>query len=206
MNKKKKILLGIFLSFSLHCFSQIGVRTLAPNANSAMHISETTSLGIEYKGILLSRYTTSERTGFPSLSSADNGLIVYNTDSKSFNFYNSAQNNWVALQGKTTQQILVFYPNCSNAVVSPSFQNATAISSGSITLPINVSSSGVFNGFISTINGVTFSMSSTTLNNTTNSITISVSGTPNSGPSSTISLPIKDNGGVEICTILIPVT
>jgi hypothetical protein len=88
---KKLILLLLFLSFFEKSQAQIGINStnLPPATNAMLDISSTT------KGLLIPRMTTSQRTTL--LASATDGLTVYDTETKSFWFYNSATAVWTAL-------------------------------------------------------------------------------------------------------------
>lgn len=71
------VLLSTF--FSLHIEAQVGIGTTDPNASSMLDIQS------DAKGILIPRMLTSDRT---AISSPANGLLVFDTDTKSFWFYN----------------------------------------------------------------------------------------------------------------------
>lgn len=70
--------------------AQVGIGTITPDPSSALDISANN------KGVLIPRLTTSERN---SITSAANGLLIYNTDSDEFQ-YNSSNSTvpiWKAL-------------------------------------------------------------------------------------------------------------
>ena len=84
----KKVLqacLLIFMTITTNVFAQVGIGTTTPNASSVLDVSSTT------KGLLTPRMTTGERTAI--VTPAD-GLIVYDTDLKSFYHYNSTTVSW----------------------------------------------------------------------------------------------------------------
>lgn len=66
-------------------FGQVGIGTITPNASSALDVFSTT------QGMLTPRMTTIQRTAI--VSPAD-GLMVYDTDLKSFCHYNSTLSSW----------------------------------------------------------------------------------------------------------------
>jgi len=68
-----------FLIINMETFAQVGIGTTNPDASSMLDIQSTT------KGILISRMLTSERI---AIASPVNGLLVFDTDTKSFWFYN----------------------------------------------------------------------------------------------------------------------
>jgi len=97
---KTKIILFIVLiiAFCNCCFAQQGVSiniTGAPPDNSAM-----LDVVSNNKGILIPRMTTSQMN---LISSPANGLIIFNTDSSCFFFFNST--SWISL--------------CNNGIIGP---------------------------------------------------------------------------------------
>src|ERR1051326_3170957 len=80
----KKIILFATISFcSIRSFSQnnnVGIGTLTPNASAMLDVVSTS------KGMLVPRVTTAQMN---AIVSPANGLIIYNTDSSCFCYYNS---------------------------------------------------------------------------------------------------------------------
>ena len=91
MKKKrnaKKVLLACLLFGMLittNVFAQVGIGTVTPDASSILDITSTT------QGLLTPRMTTAQRAAI--VSPAD-GLIVYDTELKSFYHYNSTATSW----------------------------------------------------------------------------------------------------------------
>lgn len=84
----KKVLqacLLIFMTITTNVFAQVGIGTTSPDASSVLDVSSTT------QGLLTPRMTTGQRTAI--VTPAD-GLIVYDTDLKSFYHYNSTAVSW----------------------------------------------------------------------------------------------------------------
>lgn len=75
----------IFMTIATNVFAQVGIGTTSPDASSVLDVSSTT------KGMLTPRMTTANRIAI--VSPAD-GLIVYDTDLKSFYHYNSTAVSW----------------------------------------------------------------------------------------------------------------
>jgi hypothetical protein len=79
---KRKLLLASFCLFSAIIITQaqnksLGVGTAAPNPNAALHVESPTS----NQGFIMPRLTTAQRTAMSGLlTSADNGLMLYDTD------------------------------------------------------------------------------------------------------------------------------
>ncbi|SFS46561.1 hypothetical protein [Lutibacter maritimus] len=71
------ILFIIFLGFNI--FAQVGIGTTTPENSSMLDIQSTT------KGVLIPRMTTAQRT---VIAGPANGLLIFDTDTKSFWFYN----------------------------------------------------------------------------------------------------------------------
>lgn len=88
--KNLAVLLLIFL-LSEKLFSQVGINAtgVAPATNAMLDVSSTT------KGLLMPRMTSSQRTTLTA--TATDGLTVYDTDTKSFWYYNATTAGWVAL-------------------------------------------------------------------------------------------------------------
>lgn len=95
MNTNKNIRVNAFLYaftilFSINLtFSQVGIGTTSPDASSVLHVE---SSGTDKKGILLPRINTTERD---AITSPAEGLLIYNTDTFSFEYY--SQGNWVKM-------------------------------------------------------------------------------------------------------------
>lgn len=77
------LIIGLVVNVS---YAQVGIGTTTPNESSMLDIQSTT------KGILIPRMTSAERT---VIASPANGLLVFDTTSKSFWFYNV--NTWKEL-------------------------------------------------------------------------------------------------------------
>ena len=83
-----KAVMLVCLLFSVPVFSQVGIGTVTPDASSILDVTSTT------QGMLTPRMTTVQRTAI--VSPAD-GLIVYDTDLKSFYHYNSTTTSWTVI-------------------------------------------------------------------------------------------------------------
>lgn len=74
-------LLGFILFFPIFIVAQIGLGTVNPDASAVLDITSTS------KGILMPRITTENRD---LIASPTQGLLIYNTTSNCFNFFNSS--------------------------------------------------------------------------------------------------------------------
>jgi hypothetical protein len=78
----KFLIISVFLNFSLHSFSQVGIGTVSPNSSSMLDITSTTG------GFLIPRMTQAQRT---AIASPVNGLLLYQTDATAgFWYYNGS--------------------------------------------------------------------------------------------------------------------
>ncbi|MBC7847424.1 MAG: hypothetical protein H7Y10_13140 [Flavobacterium sp.] len=87
----KKLLAVSYLFFMLigsTIFAQVGIGTVTPDASSILDISSTT------QGMLAPRLTTAQRI---AIASPANGLMVFDTDLKSFYYYISTTTTWTQL-------------------------------------------------------------------------------------------------------------
>jgi hypothetical protein len=81
----KAFLLLFFFLLTFTGNAQIGIGTVTPNASSILDISSTT------QGMLAPRMTTAQRN---AIASPADGLMVYDTDLKTFYFYVSTSASW----------------------------------------------------------------------------------------------------------------
>ena len=95
----KKVLpacLLFFMTITTNVFAQVGIGTITPNASSVLDVSSTT------QGLLTPRMTTAQRVAI--VSPAD-GLMVYDTDLKSFYHYNSSIMSWNVINSGSTGRL-----------------------------------------------------------------------------------------------------
>lgn len=83
MKQKLVIVLGLLLNTLI--FGQVGINTETPDPSAVLDIQFRTDAGFTPKGMLTPRMTTVQRN---SIASPANGLLVYDTDLKTF-VYNS---------------------------------------------------------------------------------------------------------------------
>lgn len=77
-------------------FSQVGIGTVTPDTSSVLDVFSTT------QGMLTPRMTTEQKNAI--VSPAD-GLMVYDTDLKSFYHYNSAISSWIKMSSETNGRL-----------------------------------------------------------------------------------------------------
>lgn len=95
METKTSLLLTIFvclISLAVSAQDGVGIGTETPNEKAVLHVHSTSP-----KGLLIPRYTTTERNTINPAGSADNeeGLIIYNTTQDAFNYWNGSE--WLIL-------------------------------------------------------------------------------------------------------------
>ena len=91
--KRKIIANGLFAFFIAtgSMLGQVGIGTTTPDPSSIFDVSSTT------QGMLTPRMTTVQRT---SIASPADGLLVYDTDLKSFYHYNTLTSLWVKISSQ----------------------------------------------------------------------------------------------------------
>lgn len=90
-----RALLFTCLFFSMISQAQVGIGNTNPNPSSALDITSTT------QGLLAPRMTTAQRN---TIISPANSLLVYDTDEKSFYYYNLPSTTWVKINASTNQR------------------------------------------------------------------------------------------------------
>lgn len=97
MQKQKFILSALLMYFSCLAFSQIGINTAVPNAKSVLDIISKNN----DTGVLFPRLTTAQRNAIsPGTDPSVDGLWIYNTDNKCYEFWNLTK--WISLcEGNT---------------------------------------------------------------------------------------------------------
>jgi hypothetical protein len=95
----KKVLQACVLFFMImttNVFAQVGIGTITPHASSVLDVSSTT------QGMLTPRMNTVQRT---AIAAPADGLMVYDTDLKSFYYYNSTITSWNVINSGTTGRL-----------------------------------------------------------------------------------------------------
>ena len=95
----KKVLqacLLFLITMTTNMSAQVGIGTITPHASSVLELSSTT------QGMLTPRMTTAQRV---AIASPADGLMVYDTDLKSFYHYNSSVTSWNVINSGTTGRL-----------------------------------------------------------------------------------------------------
>jgi hypothetical protein len=107
----KLFLLFALTAFSSNIFSQsVGIGTAAPNASAQLDVSSTS------KGILIPRMTTAQRN---AVAAPSNGLMIYNTTTKQYNFYNGVR--WQNVSGIPKGAMILSNSNYDTAIIKEGF-------------------------------------------------------------------------------------
>ncbi|QBA19694.1 hypothetical protein EU348_00335 [Chryseobacterium indologenes] len=122
----KNSIAALLLSASVYSFGQVGIGTSQPDQNAVLELASTE------KGLLPPRLSTAERDAI-AVTSAEEGLTVYNTDNQSVQFWNGTA--WTEMEIDTAGLLDPvpspdLGPNYSGAVLPYTANNATA--SGSV--------------------------------------------------------------------------
>jgi hypothetical protein len=94
------IFLGIQISAQAQTTGSVGVGTTTPNANAVLDVTSTT------KGLLIPRLTSAERTTLTSsLNTTSNGLLIYNTSTLKFNYWDGSQWKDISVVGESVNKL-----------------------------------------------------------------------------------------------------
>ncbi|MCJ7935656.1 MAG: hypothetical protein MUW56_19025 [Chryseobacterium sp.] len=158
--KRLGIFMFLFVVYSMK--SQVGINTTAPNTNALLHISEVYNETKTIKGLIIPRVTTTERDhkwnlSANALGAADEGLTIYNTDEKCFNYYNSEENSWKSLCGSMGNA--KFTMDCDTVSVNGNYIEGNSLNDSNYVLytVVNVTKPGLYSMQTNTVNGYSFS-------------------------------------------------
>ena len=148
MNKLKLFLLPSFICQL--AFAQVGVNTISPSPSAALDINSPNN----NTGLLIPRLTSLQRT---SISSPADGLLVYDTDGKTFYYYDQSISKWLVLSPwkteatATTHTIVCTSGLITNVGINTPFPTQKLEVTGNAKINGTVLSTGITNtGIIST--------------------------------------------------------
>ncbi|WP_158847779.1 fibrinogen-like YCDxxxxGGGW domain-containing protein [Algibacter sp. L1A34] len=149
---------------SFNSFSQVGIGTTTPDPSSILDIQSTT------QGFLPPRMTTTELN---AIISPAEGLLVFNTDYKCFQFFNGT--NWSGCLSETPINKL----DCSSSHANGSYLlNSPLNTNHTITIDVLVNKIDSYTIQTNTVNGYSFNASGTFSAIGINTITLNGTGTP----------------------------
>lgn len=193
----KKIIYFILLQLSCLTFAQVGIGTTSPNAKSMLDIASTA------KGVLLPRMSQAQRDAIlpGTIDAGRDGLLIYNTDTGCFNYWNIAQNKWVSLCQSSCDpsSFADFTIGCGQfpAADTNSYTVGNSVSGYTITISVNVTHVGPYAISITSDNGVAYSAGGTFTNTGVQNVTVAnATGSPSS---STCNFTVKSNG-ISVCS------
>ena len=177
----KHIIWVITVLFSIWANGQVGINTDKPNTSAGLHISErknpTSATPDKFNGLIIQRYTTAERNANFTPGVSEEGLTIYNTDEKCYNYYQSAYQQWLSLCG--TLAPAVYTVDCSQIRVLGTYTEGTALNNTNyIRVPVTVTKIGTYHIVGKTANGYYFEKSGVFPNTGTFTITLDGFGGP----------------------------
>lgn len=156
---KRLFLIAVFANLSVH--AQVGINTTTPDSSTSLHVTSK-DISTAPKGTLLNPMTAAQRD---NISSPANGLLIYNTDEKCYNYYNGTKAKWSSLCSNGNEGA-VYTVDCTKLVKSASLVSGltagvTLSPDDYIDLTINVTqvgtlniTSNIDNGYYFAYNGV----------------------------------------------------
>ncbi len=171
----------ILLCFSIYySFGQVGIGTTTPDASSILDINSTT------QGLLPPRMTELQRD---AITTPAEGLFIYNTDSKCFQYYKGM--SWSNCLGEAQTNKL----DCNSANKYGTYVIGVALnSSNTITIDVVVNSYNTYSINTNTVNGYSFSASGAFSSLGINTITLIGSGTPIVSQTDTFTIDFAGTG------------
>ncbi|WP_426478049.1 hypothetical protein ACP3T3_00780 [Chryseobacterium sp. CBSDS_008] len=193
----KKILYFILLQLSCMGMAQVGIGTTSPNTKSMLDIVSTE------KGVLMPRMSQAQRDAISpgTIDAGRDGLLIYNTDTGCYNYWNIAQSAWVSLcqTACDPSTFADFTIDCNQfpAADTNTYTAGGAVTGNTITVSVNVTHVGPYSIGIISDNGVSYSATGTFSATGTQNVTVAnAAGAPSS---STLNFSVKSNG-ISACT------
>jgi len=194
MKRTEKFYYLLVFLISLPLLSQVGINTTNPNSKTALHIVSRNN----DTGILIPRLTTVQRDAI-GVAATEDGLTIYNTDEKCYNYYQGGNAAWLSLCG--TYQKAVYTADCNSVKVYGNYTQGTPLhSSHYVSVSVTVTKAGTYNILAKTTNGYYFEKSGVFPGAGTYVINLAGVGSPVAGPQTDI-LSFSYNGVTDTtCT------
>jgi trimeric autotransporter adhesin len=191
--KNLKQIIFLFLLVVGFASAQVGIGTMTPNASSILDLVSTD------RGFLMPRLTTVQRN---NIASPTDGLIVYNTDQKSFNYYDGPDTTWRILTSDTSLSNTSTYTVNCNATVGGTYETGRELDGGNtITFNVDVSVLGSY-GVSFNVNGMTFAGTGNFTALGVQPLVLTGAGFPAVSGTTTGSVNFPGN---QVCRVIIPV-
>ena len=157
----KKSLLAVTIFSSINLWAQVGVNTDKPHPSTSLHVTSK-DINLNPKGTLLNPMTAQQRN---AISAPANGLLIYNTDEKCYNYYNESKTKWSSLCSNGNESA-IYTVDCTKLVKSSHLTSGLTagqtLSAGDyIDITINVTEPGALNLTSNIDNGYYFTYNST---------------------------------------------
>ncbi|WP_126652155.1 hypothetical protein [Chryseobacterium aureum] len=158
----KKHLITLLTLTGIATFGQVGINTPNPNLKAGLHISErineNSATPDNFNGLLIQRYTTSERNNI-NPGEKENGLTIYNKETNCYNVWNwngsASAGDWAQFCGEKPSTVI--FSDCSTIKVIGTYNIDEPVTNQNvhIDIPVRVTGLGSYN-YSTTVNGVTF--------------------------------------------------
>ena len=168
-DKVFQFILSILMVFFIGSFSGISQTNMTKIKDGTISGSSAipglgTILELEStdRGFLMPRLTVQQRDAIPMASRTD-GLAIYNTSSGCFNYWSTAQNDWLSMCGTLPQaQYEISALNCDKIQISGKYKQGDLLKdSHYLIVPITVTQAGTYDIMATTSNGYYFSAKGT---------------------------------------------
>jgi hypothetical protein len=134
------------------------------------------------KGMLISRLTTAQRNAIPT-ANLSNGLLIFNTNSNCFDYWDSLRVQWLSMCGTPPPAVFdVSAAQCSLVIANGTYKQGVTLSGdNTLTVPVTVTQAGTYTMTATTANGYYFEASGNFPSAGVYDITLKGTGRPNSG-------------------------
>ncbi|SFN42696.1 hypothetical protein SAMN05421594_2752 [Chryseobacterium oleae] len=195
MTKKKLLfLLCIFLlSYLYSQGGKVGIDTSSPHQKTVLDIVSKTN----NTGVLFPRLTTANIASIQPTAgdSVVDGLWVYNTDTKCYNYWAAApQNQWLEICGRPINTVTGSATlNCTGASSTGTLVSGQPPNGVSVTVPYTAGNGGAYpaqNINSTGVTGLSASITAGNFNSGSGNLVFSISGTPTNNGTATFALSI----------------
>lgn len=170
-------------SQNIYQTGSVGIQTGKPSSNAGLHVSErkdpASTTPDYYNGVLIPRYTETERDANFNLGAADNGMRIFNITTDCTNTWvwskSSNSGSWIPSCGEKPGK--VEFTECSTIKVTGKYDIDNSLSEQTVRIDVPVKVTELGNYFFSTntVNGVSFEAKGTFVNLGTQTVSLYVS-------------------------------